>query len=144
MAETKKEANAAFDLFVETYGVKYERAVAKLVKDRDVLLTFYDFPAEHWKHIRTRPGLRPFRAETRLWRVSETPFTPIESVFATVRNRTRKTKGCLNRKTALAMVFRLMMSAKKKWRKISGPNRLPEVIQGIAFKDGIKQLQAAA
>ena len=60
MAETKKEANAAFDLFVETYGVKYERAVARLVKDRDVLLTFYDFPAEHWKHIRTRPGLRPF------------------------------------------------------------------------------------
>jgi len=69
---------------------------------------------------------------------------PIESVFATVRNRTRKTKGCLNRKTALAMVFRLMMSAKKKWRKINGPNRLPEVIQGIVFKDGIKQLQAAA
>jgi len=144
MAETKKEANAAFDLFVETYGVKYERAVARLIKDRDVLLTFYDFPAEHWKHIRTRPGLRPFRAETRLWHVSETPFTPIESVFATVRNRTRKTKGCLNRKTALAMVFRVMMSAKKKWRKISGPNRLPEVIQGIAFKDGIKQLQNAA
>ena len=124
MAETKKEANAAFDLFVETYGVKYERAVAKLVKDRDELLAFYDFPAEHWKHIRTT--------------------NPIESVFATVRNRTRKTKGCLNRKTALAMVFRLMMSAKKKWRKISGPNRLPEVIQGVEFKDGIKQLQTAA
>lgn len=124
MAETKKEANAAFDLFVGTYEVKYERAVAKLVKDRDVLLTFYDFPAEHWKHIRTT--------------------NPIESVFATIRNRTRKTKGCLNRKTALAMVFRLMMSAKKKWRKISGPNRLPEVIQGVEFKDGIKQLQNAA
>ncbi len=124
MAETRKEANAAFDLFVETYGVKYEKAVAKLVKDRDELLAFYDFPAEHWKHIRTT--------------------NPIESVFATVRNRTRKTKGCLNRKTALAMVFRLMMSAKKKWRKISGPNRLPEVIQGVEFKDGIKQLQAAA
>ncbi len=124
MAETKKEANAAFDLFMETYGLKYERAVARLVKDRDVLLTFYDFPAEHWKHIRTT--------------------NPIESVFATVRNRTRKTKGCLNRKTALAMVFRLMMSAKKKWRKISGPNRLPEVIQGIAFKDGIRQRQNAA
>ena len=124
MAETKKEANAAFDLFVETYGVKYEKAVAKLVKDRSELLAFYDFPAEHWKHIRTT--------------------NPIESVFATVRNRTRKTKGCLNRKTGLAMVFRLMMSAKKKWRKISGPNRLPEVIKGVEFKDGIKQLQAAA
>ena len=124
MAETKKEANAAFDLFVETYGVKYERAVAKLVKDREELLAFYDFPAEHWKHIRTT--------------------NPIESVFATVRNRTRKTKGCLNRKTALAMVFRLMMSAKRKWRKISGPNRLPEVIQGVEFRDGIKQLNQAA
>ncbi|MDY6816973.1 MAG: IS256 family transposase [Pseudomonadota bacterium] len=124
MAETRKEANAAFDLFVETYGVKYEKAVAKLVKDRDELLAFYDFPAEHWKHIRTT--------------------NPIESVFATVRNRTRKTRGCLNRKTALAMVFRLMMSARKKWRKISGPNRLPEVIQGVEFKDGIKQVQIAA
>jgi putative transposase len=124
MAATKTEANAAFDLFVETYGVKYEKAVGKLVKDRDELLAFYDFPAEHWKHIRTT--------------------NPIESVFATVRNRTRKTKGCLNRKTALAMVYRLMMSAKKKWRKISGPNRLPEVIQGVEFKDGIKQLQIAA
>ena len=89
MAETRKEANAAFDLFVETYGVKYEKAVAKLVKDRSELLAFYDFPAEHWKHIRTT--------------------NPIESVFATVRNRTRKTKGCLNRKTALAMVYRLMI-----------------------------------
>ena len=122
--EAKKEANAAFDLFVDTYGVKYEKAVAKLIKDRDELLAFYDFPAEHWKHIRTT--------------------NPIESVFATVRNRTRKTKGCLNRKTALAMVFRLIMSAKKKWRKISGPNRLPEIIHGVEFKDGIKQAQIAA
>ncbi len=124
MAETKDEAIAAFDLFVETYGVKYERAVKKLVKDRDVLLTFYDFPAEHWKHIRTT--------------------NPIESVFATVRNRTRKTKGCLNRKTALAMVYKLMMSARKKWRKLNSPNRLPEVIRGVEFKDGIKQIQNAA
>ncbi len=108
MAETKKEGNAAFDLFVETYGVKHEKVVTKLIKDRDEL-AFCDFPAEHWKHIRTT--------------------NPVESVFATVRNRIRKTKGYLSRKTALAMVFRLMMSAKKKWRKISGPNRLPEVIQ---------------
>ena len=124
MAETKKEANAAFDLFVETYGVKYERAVKKLTKDRDQLLAFYDFPAEHWKHIRTT--------------------NPIESIFSTVRNRTRKTRGCLNRKTALAMVFQLMMSAQKKWRKISGSNRLPEVMQGVEFKDGIKQIQIVA
>ena len=119
MAATKKEAVVVFDLFVETYGVKCERAVKKLTKDRDVLLTFYDFPAEHWKHIRTT--------------------NPIESVFATVCSRTQKTKGCLRRKTALTMVFKLMMSAKKKWRKLSGTNRLPEVIQGVEFKDGIKQ-----
>jgi len=124
MAETKKEAIAAFDLFVETYGVKYERAVKKLTKDRGGLLKFYDFLAEHRKHIRTT--------------------NPIESVFATVRNRTRKTSGCLNRKTAMSMVFKLMMSAKKKWRKLSGTNQLPEVIQGVEFKDGIKQLQIAA
>ena len=90
--------------------MKYERAVKKLTKDRDVLLTFYNLPAEHWQHIRTT--------------------NPIESVFATVRNRTRKTKGCLSRKTALSLVFKLMLSAKKKWRKLSGTNRLPEVIQG--------------
>ena len=124
MAETKKKANAAFDLFVDTYGVKYEKAAAKLVKGRAELLAFYDFLAEHWKHIRTTD--------------------PIESVFATVRNRTRKTKGCLSRKTTLAMVFMLIMSARKKWRKISGPNRLPEVIQGIVFKDDIKQTQYVA
>uniref|UniRef100_UPI00055B688B transposase n=3 Tax=Sediminimonas qiaohouensis TaxID=552061 RepID=UPI00055B688B len=100
------------------------KAVAKLVKDREVLLSFYDFPAEHWKHIRTS--------------------NPIESTFATVRHRTGKTKGCLSRKTGLAMAFRLMMSAQAKWRKLDGANRLPEIVQGIAFKDGIKQLQAAA
>ena len=85
-----------------------------------------DVECDHkvWKHIRTT--------------------NPTESVFATVRNRTRKTKGCLNRKTALAMVYRLMMSAKKKWRKVSGPNRLTEVILGVELKDGIKQPQATA
>ena len=124
MAETRKAAEAAFDLFVETYGVKYENAVRKLVKDRDELMAFYAFPAEHWKHIRTT--------------------NPIESVFSTVRNRTRKTKGCLSRRTALVMVHRLMMSAKRKWRRLSGPNRLPEVIEGVEFRDGIKQIQEAA
>lgn len=123
-AETRVDAAAAFDYFVATYGVKYDKAVAKLVKDRDVLLSFYDFPAEHWKHIRTS--------------------NPIESIFATVRHRTGKTRGCLSRKTGLAMAFRLMMSAQTKWRKLDGANRMPEIVQGIAFKDGIKQLQAAA
>ncbi len=95
-----------------------------LVKDRDVLLTCHDFPAEHWKYIRTT--------------------NPIESVFATVRHRTGKTKGCLSRKTGLAMACRRMMSAQSKWQKLNGANRMPEIIQGIAFIDGIKQIQTAA
>ena len=123
-AETKAGASAAFDFFVETYGVKYDKAVAKLVKDREALLTFYDYPAEHWKHIRTS--------------------NPIESTFATVRHRTKRTKGCLSRRTGLAMAFKLMMSAQKKWRKLDGQNRLPEIIQGVEFRDGLRQLQVAA
>ena len=123
-AETRVEAEVAFDFFVASYGVKYDKAVGKLTKDRDVLLAFYDFPAEHWKHIRTT--------------------NPIESTFATVRHRTGKTKGCLSRKTGLAMAFKLMMSAQTKWRKLDGANRMPEIIEGIEFKDGIKQLQNAA
>ena len=112
-AETKAEAKAAFDFFVETYGVKYEKAVAKLIKDREALLAFYDFSAEHWKPIRTT--------------------NPIESTFATVRHRAGKTKGCLSRKTGLAMAYKLMMSAQGTWRKLDGSNRMPEIIQGIAF-----------
>ena len=123
-AETKAGANAAFDFFVETYGVKYDKAVAKLVKDREALLTFYDYPAEHWKHIRTS--------------------NPIESTFATVRHRTKRTKGCLSRRTGLAMAFKLMMSAQNKWRKLDGQNRLPEIIQGVEFRDGLRHLQVAA
>ena len=123
-AETKAEANAAFNFFIKTYGVKWDKAVAKLVKDRDALLSFHDYPAEHWKHIRTS--------------------NPIESTFATVRHRTKRTKGCLSRKTGLAMAFKLMMSAQKKWRKLDGQNRLPEIIQGIEFRDGIRQLHNAA
>ena len=123
-AETKAEASTAVDFFVETYRVKYDKAVAKLVKDRAALLTFYDYPAEHWKHIRTS--------------------NPIESTFATVRHRTKRTKGCLSRKTGLAMAFKLMMSAQGKWRKLDGQNRLPEIIQGVEFRDGLRQLQVAA
>lgn len=123
-AETKAKANAAFDFFIETYGVKWDKAAAKLVKDRDALLTFYDYPAEHWKHVRTS--------------------NPIESTFATVRHRTKRTKGCLSRKTGLAMAFKLMISAQKKWRKLDGQSRLPEIIKGIEFSDGIRKLQAAA
>ena len=99
MAETRNDAETAFDFFVEAYGPKYEKATACLAKDRDALLSFYDFPAEHWKHVRTT--------------------NPIESTFATVRLRTYRTKGCLSRKTAMAMVFKLCQGASKKWRRLN-------------------------
>ena len=124
MAETKADADVAFDFFIEAYGAKYDKATQRLVKDRDVLLRFYDFPAEHWKHIRTS--------------------NPIESTFATVRLRTVKTKGCLSRKTALAMTFKLILSAKRKWRKLDGSTLLAEVIDGVPFQDGIKLTKNAA
>ena len=124
MAETRVDAENAFDFFLQAYSAKYPKAVECLVKDRDRLLTFYDFPAEHWKHVRTS--------------------NPIESTFATVRLRTIKTKGCLSRNTALAMVFKLLLSARQKWRRLNGSNHLAEVIQGVTFKDGIKQIQHAA
>jgi transposase-like protein len=124
MAETKAEAEKAFDFFIEVYGAKFDKAVERLVKDRERLLTFFEFPAEHWKHIRTT--------------------NPIESTFATVRLRTVKTKGCLSRKTALAMVFKLILSARRKWRKLDGSNQLAEIIEGAPFKNGIKQIKYAA
>ena len=96
--------------------------MAGLAKDRDVLLAFYDFPAEHWKHIRTT--------------------NPIESTFATVRLRTTKTKGCLSRMTALTMVFKLCQSASKKWRRRDGSHRIADIIQGVKFKDGEKLTDA--
>jgi transposase-like protein len=119
MAETRKQADKAFDFFIEAYGIKYDKAAACLMKDRDVLRTFYEFPAEHWKHIRTT--------------------NPIESTFATVRLRTEKTKGCLSRQTALTMVFRLCQCAEKKWRRLDGADHLAEVIRGVQFVDGLKK-----
>jgi len=128
MAATKAEALVAFDAFVETWIVKYDKAVECLIKDRDALLAFYDFPAEHWKHLRTS--------------------NPIESSFATVRHRTVRAKGCLSNKTALAMIFKLAQAAEKSWRRLDGHNQLPKVIQGVEFVDGIEavrqQPQAAA
>jgi len=124
MAPTKADADKAFDLFVATYAAKYPKATACLSKDRDVLLTFYDFPAEHWIHLRTT--------------------NPIESTFATVRLRHRRTKGNGSRLACLTMVFKLMQSASKRWRLLNGSNLLPDVIQGTPFIDGIKPQQAAA
>jgi transposase-like protein len=124
MAETKKDAVAALEAFVETYQVKYRRAADCLTKDRDALLAFYDFPAEHWKHLRTT--------------------NPIESTFATVRHRTIRSKGCLSNKTALAMVFKLVEGAQKNWRRIDGHNQLPKLIQGVKFADGIEVIGNSA
>jgi putative transposase len=124
MAPTKGDADKAFDLFVATYEAKYPKATECLSKDRDVLLTFYDFPAEHWIHLRTT--------------------NPIESTFATVRLRHRRTKGNGSRLACLTMVFKLMQSASKRWRLLNGSNLLPDVIQGVQFIDGIKPQQAAA
>ena len=128
MAETKKDALVAFDAFVETFGLKYDKAVECLTKDREALLAFYDFPAEHWKHLRTT--------------------NPIESSFATVRHRTVHSKGCLSNKTALAMIFKLAEAAEKSWRRLDGHSQLPKLILGVKFADGIEvvrpQAQAAA
>ena len=127
MAETKKDALAAFDAFVETWGVKYEKAVECLTKDREAMLAFYDFPAEQWKHLRTT--------------------NVIESAFATVRHRTVRTKGCLSNKTARAMIYKLAEAAEKSWRRLDGHNLLPKLILGVKFADGIEiksQTQVAA
>jgi hypothetical protein len=126
MAEAKKDALAGFDAFVETWGVKYHKAVECLIKDREALRAFYDFPAEHWKHLRTT--------------------NVIESSFATIRHRT--VKGCLSNKTALAMIFKLAEAAERSWRRLDGHNQLPKLILGVRFADGIEvvrsQAQAAA
>lgn len=118
MAETEEEATRAFDLFQDKYEAKYPRAVGCLVKDRDELLAFYDFPAEHWRHLRTT--------------------NPIESTFATVRLRHRRTKGSGSRAACLAMVFKLTQTAQQGWRRLNGHALLNDVIQGAQFKDGIK------
>ena len=118
MAETSKAAAAAFDAFIAAYEVKYDKAAACLAKDRQALLAFDDFPAEHWKHLRTS--------------------NPSESTFAPVRHRTIHAKGCLSNKKALAMVFKLVDAAQKSWRRLDGHNQLPKLIQGVRFTDRIE------
>lgn len=124
MAETKEEAEKAFDYFLSAYRAKYPKAAQCLAKDRKELLAFFDFPAEHWKHIRTT--------------------NPIESTFATVRLRTNKTRGCLSRETVLTMVFRLCQCAEKKWRRLDGSKLLAEVIEGVRFVNGTREERMAA
>ena len=117
MAETKAQANKAFDSFLRDFEAKYPKAATVLAKDREPLLAFYDFPAEHWIHIRTT--------------------NPIESTFATIRHRTTRTKNCVSRNTLLGLVFQLTLIAEKGWRKIRGFKRLSDVIEGTRFQDGI-------
>ena len=108
----------AIEVFAGKYGAKYDNAVDCLTKDRETLLALYDFPAEHWDHLRTS--------------------NPIESVFATVRHRTVRTKGSLSSKTARLMVFKLVMAAARTWRRLKGQNQLPKLIAGARFLDGIR------
>jgi putative transposase len=124
MAPDRQRAAIAFDLFIATYEAKYPKAAECLAQDREELLAFYDFPAEHWGHIRTT--------------------NPIESTFATVRLRTDKTRRCLSRVTMLAMVFKLYQSAAKRWHRLRAAHYLPEVMHGIIFKDGLRVEQDAA
>ncbi len=118
MAEGRAEAGKAFDDFVERFGAKYPKAVECLTKDRDSLLAFYDFPAEHWTHIRTT--------------------NVIESSFATIRHRTRQAKGCVTRITMLTMIYKMGLCAEDSWRKLRGFRHLAKVIKGVKFKDGIE------
>jgi putative transposase len=117
-APDRPTAEAAIATFAAKYAAKYGKAVTCLVKDRDALLTFYDFPAEHWDHLRTS--------------------NPIESVFATVRHRTVRTKGALSQDTAKLMVFKLVTAAAKTWRRLQGENQLPKVVQGVTFRNGVE------
>jgi putative transposase len=123
-APTRATAETAINVFAEKYGAKYDKAVVCLTKDREALLAFFDFPAEHWDHLRTS--------------------NPIESVFATVRHRTVRTKGALSAKTAKLMVFKLINAAAKTWRRLNGENQLPKVVRGVKFKNGIEVIEMPA
>lgn len=117
MAATRAEALIAFERFVATYAHKYPKATEKLIKDREVLLAFYNFPAEHWQHLRTTNA--------------------IESTFATVRHRTTRTRNCVSRATFLGLAFKLVEEAEKTWRRINGAERIEWLLKGVPFKDGI-------
>jgi transposase-like protein len=123
-ADDKDEAERLFNDFIQVYGAKYPKAAKCLEKDRDALLTFYDFPAEHWRHIRTT--------------------NPIESTFATVRLRTAKVRGCFSANTVITMAFKLCQCAEKRWIRLHHPERLAEVIKGVKFVNGIEEKRIAA
>ena len=124
MASGKGDADKDFDLFCKSYWGKYFKAVECLENDREALLTFYDSPTEQRVHIRTT--------------------NPIESIFATMRLRTAKTRGCLSRETGFTMIFKVTLCAQRIWRKLNGSNWLANVIKGIRFEDGIRTEKIAA
>ena len=121
MSPDRAAAEAAIKVFSGKYDTKYSKASASIEKDREALLAFYDFPAEHWVHLRTT--------------------NPIKSVFSTVRHRTMRTKGALSQKTARLMVFKLIIAAARTWRKLKGENLLPKIVQGVRFANGIEVAQ---
>ena len=123
LSPDRAAAQAVMTTFADKYAPKYDKAVECLIKDRETLLTFFDFPADHWDHLRTT--------------------NPIESVFATVRHRTVRMKGALSQDTARLMVFKLVIAASKTWRKLQGQNQLPKIINGAKFKDGIEIVREA-
>ena len=123
-APTRAAAEAAIDVFADKYSARYDKAVAYLTKDRQALLAFFDFPAEHWDHLRTS--------------------NPIESVFATVRHRTARTKGSLSPRTAKLMVFKLVSAAAKTWHRLKGENQLPKVVRGVKFHNGVEVIETPA
>ena len=123
-APDRTTVETAATTFALKYGAKHEKVVACLLEGRDALLTFYDFPAEHREHLRTA--------------------NPIESVFATLRHRTVRTKGALSQDTARLVVFKLVMAVAKTWRRLKGENRLPKVIQGVTFKNGVEVINTPA
>ena len=118
MAETRAQAERAFDDWIERYEDKYPKATACLARDREQLLAFYDFPAAHWTHLRTT--------------------NVIESAFATIRHRSSRTKGCVTRRTMLSMIYKMGMSAETSWRRLRGFRQLGKVIEGVKFHDGIE------
>jgi putative transposase len=124
LAPTRKAALAAYDQFISSYQIKFPKACECLQKDKEVLFTFYDFPAQHWPHLRTT--------------------NPIESTFATVRLRTHRTKGSGSRIATLTMVFKLGMEAQKQWRRLNGPELVAKVVTGVKFVDGEEQIEQAA
>ncbi len=123
-AATHAEALVAFERFVAAYGAKYPKAVEKLTKDRNELLAFFDFPAEHWQHLRTT--------------------NPIESTFATGRHRTSLARTCLSGATFPGMAFKLVESAEQSWRRIRGAERIDQLLKGIPFEDGVPVVESAS